>query len=112
MREKQQIEAVKQMITFTRELEDAYKQGTGEYAMVSARGVLMHLGYKATDTLAILQFIAERGFWYCLDAMIPHRDDNECPDWRVCYWGMDQLRSRLECVDLCFREHDNWRGEE
>lgn len=72
------------------------------YKMLSARSVLRELGYGDEDTMQVLRFIAAGGFDYCLDAeirMTGHHDARgEFPDWQVCYWGPDQLASRLHCL--------------
>jgi len=70
-----------------------------EYSPVCARGVLNDLGYGA-DVEQVLQHIFDGGFTYCLD---PHYHKSPSNDLGpvsgdVCYWGPDQLKSRLECV--------------
>lgn len=70
-----------------------------KYEMCSARSVLTDLGYGSESIRQILEFIADGGFDYCLDAKIRMTGhDNEYPDWEVCYWGPDQLKSRLSCL--------------
>lgn len=95
-------EAIEQMQIHTRNSVEAYKAGTGDYETMSARSVLRTLGYNTADTLQVLQAIAARGFDYCLDAEIPmtghHEARGEHPDWQVCYWGADQLLSRLQAL--------------
>jgi hypothetical protein len=73
------------------------------YEACSARGVLYELGFSEEETGQVLRAIAARGFDYCLDSQI------ECsagggdrarrrPTQDVCYWGPDQLKSRLQFV--------------
>jgi hypothetical protein len=90
-------EAIQQMIEHCKLLEET------NYHVVSARGVLNTLGYHdEIDQLHILRDIADRGFDYCLDPWIPmtghHEARGELPHSDVCYWGPDQLRSRLHCL--------------
>jgi hypothetical protein len=73
-----------------------------DYEMVSARSVLNELGY-GDDVEQILIAISEAGFNYCLDSHIKHNSANkeipqEYPDQQVCWWGPDQLKSRLESI--------------
>jgi hypothetical protein len=95
-------EAIKQMKSDCQLSVEKYKQGVGEYESLSARMVLRRLGFDTADTLQVLQAIAARGFDYCLDAHIPmtghHEAQGEYPDWQVCYWGADQLLSRLNSL--------------
>lgn len=102
MTEDQVNEAIEQMQIHTRNSVELYKQGRGDYETMSARSVLRTLGYNTADTLTVLQAIAARGFDYCLDAEIPmtghHEARGEHPDWKVCYWGADQLLSRLQSL--------------
>lgn len=71
------------------------------YESVSARGLLYELGFEA-DADEIIEFIADGGFYYCLDPSIPSTHftapNPEYPDPDVCYWGPDQLASRLRCL--------------
>lgn len=75
-----------------------------EYTPLSARSTLYALGYQA-DADQVLQYIYDRGFTNCLD----HRflstfyDGSselrtEYPSEDVCYWGPDQLKSRLNSL--------------
>jgi hypothetical protein len=72
------------------------------YQMVSARSVLRELMLEGSDLQQILQFIADGGFDYCLDPAIPmtghHEAAGERPHRDVCYWGPDQLKSRLQSL--------------
>lgn len=69
-----------------------------EYRPLSARLVLSELGYSA-HVPQILRHIADGGFDYCLDSTIPASGhNNDYPSQDVCYWGPDQLKSRLQCL--------------
>lgn len=69
------------------------------HKMTSARSGLVALGYSEAEQDEVIKFIAAGGFDYCLDTKIPmtghHDASGEKPDWQVCYWGPDQLLSRL-----------------
>lgn len=101
-------DALKQMISHTQNSVELHKQGIGEYEMCSARGVLYTLGYNSDDAHTVLKYIHEDGFAYCLDFEFPSqalKADGETretiyPDQQVCYWGADQLHSRLMCVTM------------
>lgn len=79
------------------------------YELVSARSLLNELGYEA-DADQILEAIAGAGFDYCLDSHIRcssgvgNEGRREYPSQDVCYWGPDQLKSRLEFVRSFFGE--------
>jgi hypothetical protein len=74
------------------------------YDMLSARGVLYELGYSEEQTDDVLAYIAAHGFDYCLDHRIecsngdPVKPGRTYPSSDVCYWGPDQLKSRLAFV--------------
>jgi hypothetical protein len=71
------------------------------YDMVSARGTLYELGYHGEHAEQVLQFLYDHGFTYCLDPFYhksPRGDDSGPISQDVCYWGPDQLKSRLDCV--------------
>lgn len=82
-----------------------------EYSPVCARGVLNDLGYGA-DVEQVLQALYDGGFQYCLDPQFSatHFDPNnpkavnnmvtDYPSPDACYWGPDQLKSRLWSVRL------------
>jgi hypothetical protein len=95
--EDQVIEAVGQML-----VQCELKMAPGAYEAVSARSILRELGYEGEKAYSVLLFIAEGGFDYCLDheiAMTGHHEArHEYPDHNVCYWGPDQLESRLRCL--------------
>jgi hypothetical protein len=81
-----------------------------DYEFVSARGCLNELGYHGESQDQIINAIAEAGFNYCLDPHISatHFDPNnpaaindmvtDYPDEDACYWGPDQLKSRLHAL--------------
>jgi hypothetical protein len=94
MTEAQIKEAIQQMLTHC-EIKMA------SYELISARGTLYELGYHGDDAEQVLQHCYDRGFTYCLDPdyhRSPRGDDQGRISADVCYWGPDQLASRLECV--------------
>ena len=74
----------------------------GTYEMVSLRGVLTKLGYTQDQTVDVIFYVAEKGFDYCLDNIVSHKDidsgEVSFPGQQHCYWGPDQLKSRLRSV--------------
>lgn len=116
------IEAINEAIAAARnwvaDAERAYKEERGSYFGVSMRQVLQdRLGYSNVEANEVIREVANRGFEYCLDPMIAatHFDPNnpragkdptsrdyqmvtDYPDRFACEWGIDQLRSRLDCV--------------
>jgi hypothetical protein len=72
------------------------------YEPLSARSALYELGFTSTQALQVLEAIAAGGFDYCLDPSITmtghHEAQGEKPSYEVCYWGPDQLKSRLLCL--------------
>jgi hypothetical protein len=98
----------------TREVIDAIEQmkvhcqimlETNVYEPVCARGILYTLGYHdPSDVMTILLNIADGGFRYCLDPDIkcsngdPDNPKDVFPSLDVCYWGPDQLKSRLDSL--------------
>ena len=91
--EDQVNDAIRQLTVHCRLLMEQYEAGVGEYEIVSARGVLYTLGFEESDTDQILEHIAAGGFSYCLDSQIGDK-----PPRDACYWGADQLESRLRCL--------------
>jgi len=96
-------DALRQMQSHCHLREDLYKQGVAEYESVSAREVLYTLGYEEIQADEVLDAIHKNGFNYCLDPRFPSRDieDDSKPTptpYFACVWGIDQLRSRLDCV--------------
>jgi hypothetical protein len=70
-----------------------------EYRALSARSCLSELGYHGLNAQQVIDHIAAGGFDYCLDPSIPASGhNNERPSRDVCYWGPDQLKSRLQCL--------------
>jgi hypothetical protein len=73
------------------------------YTFVSLRNALqVRLGYSRDDTDEIIRWVADKGFSYCVDPIITTSfvggEDREiAPSYDVCFWGPDQLRSRLSC---------------
>ena len=92
-------EATEQMFSYCKASESAYKAGNAEYEMISARDVLYTLGFQPASADEILAAIGEAGFNYCLDPTVTH-DDGSIPSRDVCVWGIDQLRARLQCIDI------------
>ena len=73
------------------------------YESVSARKILTDSGYSRDDTQQVLEAIAEAGFSYCLDSSIKCSDGlggETYPAQQVCIWGPDQLKSRLNSLDI------------
>jgi hypothetical protein len=81
---------------------DDYMSG---YQMVSMRSALVALGYDNAAQNEIIRAVAEQGFTYCLDHTVSatHYVGEEMetgyPSSDVCYWGPDQLKSRLYSID-------------
>lgn len=98
MTKKQIDEAIAQMRSLVAEKEAAYRRGEAEYASLSAREVLYELGYARASADVVLLAIAGRGFEYCLDPIVPSKDGEGATPRFACVWGVDQLRSRLDCV--------------
>lgn len=96
LNEDQVNEAIVQMIS-TCDL----KMAPGQYESCSARSVLNELGYHE-DADQVIRHIAEGGFTNCLDPIIPTKSypdfKEEFPVYAVCFWGPDQLKSRLESL--------------
>lgn len=73
------------------------------YEPVSLRSALNTLGYESEDTQQVIEYVASRGFTYCLDHTIKCSEGGGSsnkiyPSSDVCYWGPDQLKSRLEFI--------------
>lgn len=66
-----------------------------DYEPMTARGTLYSLGFHGEDCEQILKFISDGGFNYCLD---PEFQEGERISLDVCYWGPDQLASRLHSL--------------
>jgi hypothetical protein len=71
------------------------------YTLISVRHSLRTLGYHNGDLDQLMQAIYDHGFRYCFDPQfkcsdgIPGSDKQVYPTSDVCYWGPDQLKSRL-----------------
>lgn len=93
-------QVVRDMQTFVRGVERVWKEDGGRYPMLSTRIVITILNYNKFEADEILTYIHGNGFNYCLDPIFPSRlDDGETPTPEfACWWGVDQLRSRLACV--------------
>ena len=76
-----------------------------DYHVVTVRQVLRDLGY-GNQLPQLLHEISKGGFEYCLDPEIPCKsgvgmENKEIyPDHDVCYWGPDQISSRLRAVHV------------
>jgi hypothetical protein len=90
-------DAVQQILDEARRIENA-----PGYEMVSVRSLYTKLAMTNPPLDEVLRAISDAGFNYCLDHTIRiegHNDARgEFPHRDVCYWGADQLRSRLSCV--------------
>ena len=95
---KDQIDdAIRQLHSHAGLLHEGYTQGVREYTMLTAREGLITLGFHGEDTEQVLKALFDRGFTYCLDPDY-HRspsDDIGRISMSVCYFGADQLESRL-----------------
>ncbi|MFI5405097.1 MAG: hypothetical protein ACHQ1D_01150 [Nitrososphaerales archaeon] len=73
------------------------------YEMISLRKALMkYQGLSRDKADEIIRYVAEQGFSYCLDpiietTMVGGETVREAPSYDVCFWGPDQLKSRLRC---------------
>lgn len=89
------VEAIKQVIALCETCEH-----NKDYTPISMREALNMLGF--TDIQEILRYTADHGFDYCLDHTIPATSYPdfvpELPPQQACYWGPDQLKSRLQFV--------------
>jgi hypothetical protein len=69
------------------------------YHPVSLRSALYALGYDKEESDAVIRDCAERGFTNCIDPIIATKSypdfEERFPTSDVCYWGPDQLKSRL-----------------
>lgn len=98
---------IEEAIEAVKDLCDEYQH---EYKPVSMRSALEVLGYDNTQQNAIIKYVASKGFTYCLDPIIAatHFDPNnpravndmvtDTPDYGACFWGPDQLKSRLQSL--------------
>lgn len=68
------------------------------------------MGYNSEEADEVVIYCAHRGFTNCIDPMIAVRTYSsdfkpEFPVEDVCYWGPDQLLSRLDSL-MTFRDLD------
>lgn len=92
-------DAIAQMESHCRLSMDKYREGVGEYEMLCAREVLSTLGFHGDDRDQVLQALYDGGFQNCLDPDYHnYRDGQRRISLSVCYWGADQLESRLRSV--------------
>lgn len=71
------------------------------YDLVSARGILYNLGFTGEETDEVIELIRLGGFTNCLDPSVYVKGVNGKvmrPGEGACYWGPDQMLSRLECL--------------
>lgn len=83
-----------------------------DYHSISMRGALYTLGFVEAEADQVIQKVADSGFTYCLDPSIEAThfspDDpravngmvTDRPSEAACYWGPDQLLSRLNSWTL------------
>jgi hypothetical protein len=79
---------------------DHYADG---YRAISMRSGLTEAGYSREQIPPVLEYVAAHGFEYCLDYTIACSSGTtgkprSRPDQAVCWWGPDQLKSRLDCL--------------
>lgn len=87
-------DAVQQMIVHCKLVQE-----NGAYEPISARGCLRTLGFDGEELDEVLHYIASRGFTYCLDSRVKQEGaHNDYPPQFACWWGPDQLESRLRAV--------------
>lgn len=94
---------IDQAIEEVKRLCDDYQ---AEYRPVSLRSALVTLGYDSEEIDIVITDVWHRGFTYCLDHTKMatgyfdpgHNRKNEYPAPEVCYWGPDQLKSRLQAL--------------
>jgi hypothetical protein len=73
-----------------------------DYTPIALRGVLYTLGFTTSEADEVIEYCRREGFNYCIDPMVPTKDANSgeyrsTPEF-ACYWGPDQLLSRLHWV--------------
>lgn len=97
MTKEQKLNAIAQMKSHCQ-----LKIESNDYESVSARGILYTLGFTAEETDETIELIRLGGFTNCLDNSVFVIDmvtgKKNFPDQQVCYWGPDQLLSRLQCL--------------
>jgi len=80
-----------------REQDEKQRSGEIKYYNITARAALRDIGIVGDEADDVLALCHCGGFTYCLDPEFCH-DNGEYPEWWACAWGIDQLRSRVECV--------------
>lgn len=69
------------------------------YEMISVRSGLYELGYGQEQADVVVRALELAGFTNCCDPMVAVKNvdggKDEYPSEQVCYWGPDQLKSRL-----------------
>jgi hypothetical protein len=78
------------------------REENGDYTPISARRMLNNLGFSTDEANTVITALHEGGFNYCLDPMFtcksyPDFKEEPTPDF-ACYWGPDQLASRISWV--------------
>lgn len=104
-------EVIEAMIRTCGALIERNKAGEIRYPFVSARNLIIEVG---RDPDEVLPCIAQAGFDYCLDSAIPcstgvggDAGRKERPSQDVCYWGADQMKSRLDAIIWRFSKDDH-----
>ena len=103
MTKDQNIDALKQARSFCANREARYNDGDLDaYVNVSLREVLYELGFESDEADSAITYAHDNGFAYLVDPMFKVRSEgierDEYPPLWACSWGIDQLRSRLDCV--------------
>jgi hypothetical protein len=86
------------------EVMDLCDELMADYTMISLRKALVrYQGISQEKADEIIRWVAEKGFSYCLDpiittSMVGGEMETIAPSYDVCFWGPDQLKSRLRCV--------------
>lgn len=92
------ILALDEMQIYARKAEDLCKR-EGHDPGLSARQILVRLGYDEFQQDRVLKAVGEGGFSYCLDPVIQDTTGHY-PSESACLWTVEQLRSRLDCVRI------------
>lgn len=93
------FEALREYVT---RLDEKYRttRANEDYVSLSVRKALRIIGVRAdSPTDDVIALIGNGGFDYCLDPSWACQDGQFPPEF-ACWWGIDQLRSRLDCVYL------------
>jgi hypothetical protein len=95
MTKDQKLEAIEQMKSHCELILE------GDWEMLSARGCLYTLGFHGEDADEVIELIRLGGFTNCLDPSVYIAQESGktmLPNEDACYWGPDQLLSRLQCL--------------